>query len=38
MSEKNIDGVTQTLGDHDPGTCMSRWDKERYMRHALIIR
>ncbi|CAM9547988.1 unnamed protein product [Ectocarpus fasciculatus] len=37
-SEKNIHGVTQTLGDHDPGECMSRWDKTRYMRHALVIR
>ncbi|CAN0194800.1 unnamed protein product, partial [Ectocarpus sp. 12 AP-2014] len=37
-SEKNIDGVTQTLGDHDPGDCMSRWDKTRFMRHALVIR
>ncbi|CAB1109107.1 unnamed protein product [Ectocarpus sp. CCAP 1310/34] len=37
-SEKDIDGVTQTLGDHDPGDCMSRWDKTRFMRHALVIR
>ncbi|CBJ28410.1 expressed unknown protein [Ectocarpus siliculosus] len=37
-SEKNIHGVTQTLGDHDPGDCMSRWDKTRHMRHALVIR
>ncbi|CAN0304631.1 unnamed protein product [Ectocarpus sp. 6 AP-2014] len=37
-SEKNIDGVTQTLGDHDPGGCVRRWDKTRYLRHALVIR
>ncbi|CAN0221129.1 unnamed protein product, partial [Hapterophycus canaliculatus] len=37
-SEKNMDGATQTLGDHDPGECMSRWDKTRFMRHALVIR
>ncbi|CAN0192757.1 unnamed protein product [Scytosiphon promiscuus] len=37
-SEKDIDGVTQTLGDHDPGEYTSRWDKTRYMRHALVIR
>ncbi|CBJ32136.1 hypothetical protein Esi_0309_0043 [Ectocarpus siliculosus] len=37
-SEKDINGVTQTLGDHDPGSCMTRWDKTRFMRHALVIR
>ncbi len=37
-SEKDMDGATQTLGDHDPSECMSRWDKTRYMRHALVIR
>ncbi|CAN0419191.1 unnamed protein product, partial [Ectocarpus fasciculatus] len=37
-SKKNINEVTQTLGDHDPGNCMTRWDKTRFMRHALVIR
>eukprot|EP00903_Cladosiphon_okamuranus_P017475 g16095.t2 len=37
-SQKDMNGVTQTLGDHDPNSCMSRWDKTRYMRHALVIR
>ncbi|CAM9575121.1 unnamed protein product [Ectocarpus sp. 13 AM-2016] len=37
-SEKDISEVTQTLGDHDPGNCMTRWDKTRFMRHALVIR
>lgn len=37
-SEKNINGVTRTLGDHDPHGCVSRWDNMRSMRHALVIR
>eukprot|EP00903_Cladosiphon_okamuranus_P017480 g16100.t1 len=37
-SAKDIYGVTQTLGDHDQGGLMSRWDKTRFMRHALVIR
>lgn len=37
-SEKDIYGMTQTLGDHDQGGLLSRWDKTRFMRHALVIR
>ncbi|CAM9157371.1 unnamed protein product [Ectocarpus fasciculatus] len=37
-TEKNIDHATQTLGDNDPGGCTSRWDKTRFVRHALVIR
>ncbi|CAM9174696.1 unnamed protein product [Scytosiphon promiscuus] len=37
-SEKDMNGATQTLGDKDPGECLSRWDKTRFMRHALVIR
>ncbi|CAM9168047.1 unnamed protein product [Scytosiphon promiscuus] len=37
-SEKDVDGATQTLGDHDPGQAMRRWDHTRFMRHALVIR
>lgn len=37
-SEKDLIHATQTLGDHDPGNCMSKWDKTRFMRHALVIR
>lgn len=38
FTEKNIDHATQTLGDNDPGGCTSRWDKTRFVRHALVIR
>lgn len=37
-SEKDLMHSTQTLGDHDPGSCMSKWDKTRFMRHAIVIR
>lgn len=37
-SEKDLTHATQTLGDHDPGSCMSKWNKTRFMRHALVIR
>lgn len=37
-SQKDMDGATQTLGDDDPGDCMSRFDKQRHKRHALVIR
>lgn len=37
-SEKDLDGASQTLADHDPDSCMKRWDKTRFMRHALVIR
>eukprot|EP00752_Nemacystus_decipiens_P013455 g11917.t1 len=37
-SEKDLVHSTQTLADHDPGSCMSRWDKTRFMRHAIVIR
>lgn len=38
-SEKDLDQATQTLGDFDQGSCGGgRWDKTRYMRHALVIR
>ena len=37
-SGKDVDEATQTLGDYDQGTCSGRWDKTRYMRHALVIR
>lgn len=37
-SSKDLNGATQTLGDFDQGSCVRRWDKTRYMRHALVIR
>eukprot|EP00903_Cladosiphon_okamuranus_P017476 g16096.t1 len=37
-SEKDLIHATQTLGDHDPRSCLSKWDKTRFMRHALVIR
>ncbi|CAN0082815.1 unnamed protein product, partial [Hapterophycus canaliculatus] len=38
FSEKDLNRATQTLGDHDNGNTMSRWDKTRFLRHALVIR
>lgn len=38
FSRKDMNGATQTLGDHDPGDCTSKFDKTRYKRHALVIR
>ncbi|CAN0331482.1 unnamed protein product, partial [Laminaria digitata] len=38
QSGKDVDQATQTLGDYDQGACAGRWDKTRYMRHALVIR
>lgn len=37
-SQKDMDGATQTLGDHDPGQCARKWDKMRFKRHALVAR
>lgn len=37
-SEKDLTHATQTMGDHDPGSLMSQWDKVRFMRHAIVIR
>lgn len=39
MSQKNMDGMTQTLADHDQRSgCTQKWVKTRYMRHSLVIR
>ena len=37
-SSKDLIQSTQTLGDFDQGSCVRRWDKKRYMSHALVIR
>eukprot|EP00752_Nemacystus_decipiens_P013456 g11918.t1 len=38
FSQKDMDGATQTLGDNDPGNFMRKFDKQRHLRHALVIR
>lgn len=38
-SERDVDGAVMTLGDYDQESWLcKRWDKERHMRHTLVIR
>lgn len=38
QTDKDIEGVTQTMGDYDPDGILKRHDKTRHMRQALVIR
>lgn len=38
-STKDLNGVTQTLADHDQSSpVLKKWDKTRFFRHSLVIR